>query len=417
MLSIILRKHPNAEVKGDQRGKKGWGNWDEGFDHAFCGCPSRYMPERILLALRSDSPVSRENIGSGLPALECHAVNLHRVLPQSMCRSDRGRWIHVFPGTPHLHALIIHLCNSTWPQEKHPPFSGWCWMSYHSLPPDDLPWFSAYHRDNVHIIPGFLSRNQYPHLSQRCSVFPITTIFCSVFLPFFYPTDHSVLVPVQRFPNASDTHSTVVHPDRQVSDFFRVCMHPRFYRIIFAALLTSAALCARTVILCLHLVLCPSASGASLPFGHSSSFIDGSGAQGGNMPGAVMCTVSGMVSSLRSINWCRRRYVRLRAVCRLARLLVTNEIFQLYYKGYHSLCQHLIITTSSIHHEFDSFDTRNTQMRRVATHLLQKNNPHRGCLRGMGAKRNSTQRRVISGESLYFSSSSSKSSISRAANW
>ena len=84
-------------------------------------------------------------------------------------------------------------------------------------------------------------------------------------MAFFYPIHHIGFVYPQYLSYPTATDSAVVHFDRQLSGFFRVCMPFRVYGIIFAALLTLAALAPRGVIPCLDLLLYPSAFRASFP--------------------------------------------------------------------------------------------------------------------------------------------------------
>ena len=84
-------------------------------------------------------------------------------------------------------------------------------------------------------------------------------------MAFFYPIHHIGLVHFQNFPHATAADSAVVHFDRQFSGFFRVLMPFRVYGVIFAALLTLAALAPRSVIPRPDLVLYLSAFRASFP--------------------------------------------------------------------------------------------------------------------------------------------------------
>ena len=96
---------------------------------------------------------------------------------------------------------------------------------------------------------------------------------------FFYPIHHIGFVYSQNFSHAAAADSAVVHFDCQFSGFFRVRMTFRFYRVIFTALLTLAALTPRAVVPCLNLVLDFSASRAFLPclfcsFSHKIFILD-----------------------------------------------------------------------------------------------------------------------------------------------
>ena len=84
-------------------------------------------------------------------------------------------------------------------------------------------------------------------------------------MAFFYPIHHIGLVHFQNFPHATAADSAVVHFDRQFSGFFRVLMPLQVYGVIFAALLTLAALAPRSVIPRPDLVLYLSAFRASFP--------------------------------------------------------------------------------------------------------------------------------------------------------
>ena len=84
-------------------------------------------------------------------------------------------------------------------------------------------------------------------------------------MAFFYPIHHIGFVYPQYLSYPTATDSAVVHFDRQLSGFFRVCMPFRVYGIIFAALLTLAALAPRGVIPCLDLVFYLSTFWASFP--------------------------------------------------------------------------------------------------------------------------------------------------------
>ena len=74
-------------------------------------------------------------------------------------------------------------------------------------------------------------------------------------LVFFYPIHHIGFVYSQYLSYSTAADSAVVHFDRQFSGFFRIRMPFRVYCVIYAALLTLAALAPRCVVLCLHLVL------------------------------------------------------------------------------------------------------------------------------------------------------------------
>ena len=97
-------------------------------------------------------------------------------------------------------------------------------------------------------------------------------------MAFFYPIHYVGFIHLQDFPYSSATYAAVVHFDCQFSGFFRVFMPFRVYGIIFAALLTLAALAPRGVIPCLDLVFYLSAFRASFPclfcsFSHISYYI------------------------------------------------------------------------------------------------------------------------------------------------
>ena len=81
----------------------------------------------------------------------------------------------------------------------------------------------------------------------------------------FYPVHDIGFAHTQNFSCAAATHPAVVHLDRQFSGFFRILVMFRVYRVIYAALLTLAALAPRPVIPCLDLVLDLSAFWASFP--------------------------------------------------------------------------------------------------------------------------------------------------------
>ena len=87
----------------------------------------------------------------------------------------------------------------------------------------------------------------------------------SLRMAFFYPIHYVGFIHLQDLSYAPATHSAVVHFDCQFSGFFRVFMPLRVNGIIFAALLTLAALAPRRVIPCLDLVLYFSAFRASFP--------------------------------------------------------------------------------------------------------------------------------------------------------
>ena len=95
---------------------------------------------------------------------------------------------------------------------------------------------------------------------------------------FFYPIHYIGLVHPQNFSHAAAADPAVVHFDCQFSGFLRVRMRFRAYGVIYAALLTLAALASRTVVPCLDLVFNLSASWAFLSclfcsFSHFSYFI------------------------------------------------------------------------------------------------------------------------------------------------
>ena len=64
----------------------------------------------------------------------------------------------------------------------------------------------------------------------------------SVRMAFFYPIHYVGFIHLQDLSYAPATHSAVVHFDCQFSGLFRVFMPFRVYGVIFAALLTLAAL-------------------------------------------------------------------------------------------------------------------------------------------------------------------------------
>lgn len=70
---------------------------------------------------------------------------------------------------------------------------------------------------------------------------------------------------MQDFPHGPSADSCIIHFDRQFSGLFRVLFPFRFNRVIYAALLTSAALASRSVVPCLYLVLCLSTFRAFFP--------------------------------------------------------------------------------------------------------------------------------------------------------
>lgn len=67
----------------------------------------------------------------------------------------------------------------------------------------------------------------------------------------FYPIHHIGFVYSQYLPYTTAAYSTVVHFDRQLSGFFWILVTLRVYRVIYAALLTFAALAPRCVVPCL----------------------------------------------------------------------------------------------------------------------------------------------------------------------
>lgn len=113
---------------------------------------------------------------------------------------------------------------------------------------------------------GLHSKNQYS--SSISTIFALCIDRSLLFLrqmAFFYPICHIGFVHLKNFSNTSSTDSAVVHFDCQLSGFFRIFMLFRVYRVIYAALLTFAALASRRIVPCLNLVLCLSAFWASFP--------------------------------------------------------------------------------------------------------------------------------------------------------
>lgn len=133
-----------------------------------------------------------------------------------------------------------------------------CFILTYNLP-HDLPWFPAYHHNHIDVLTRFcprLNRNQYSSSSSNTS-YEISSIGCvlAIVSPFFYPIDYIGFVHVQDLPNGSCAHSCKIHFDRQLSGFFRVLMPLWLNRVIYAALLTLAALTSRFIVPCLYLVL------------------------------------------------------------------------------------------------------------------------------------------------------------------
>ena len=112
--------------------------------------------------------------------------------------------------------------------------------------PHNLPGLSTRHRHNVNIFPrfspGLVLRDQYS--SSSSTTLAPAEDSCLLFLRalFFYPIHYIGFVHPQNFPTPRPLTPAVVHFDCQFSGFFRVCVLFRIYGVIFAALLTLAAL-------------------------------------------------------------------------------------------------------------------------------------------------------------------------------
>ena len=87
----------------------------------------------------------------------------------------------------------------------------------------------------------------------------------SLWLAFFYPIHHIGFIHMQNFSNTSTADSAIVHLQSQFSGFFWICVFLRVYCIVFAALLTFAALAPRTIISRAHLIFSFSTYRAFLP--------------------------------------------------------------------------------------------------------------------------------------------------------
>ena len=97
-------------------------------------------------------------------------------------------------------------------------------------------------------------------------------------MPFFYPVHNIRFVHPQNLSHSTATNPAIVHFDCQFTGLFRVFMPLRVYRVIYAALLTLAALASRRIIPCPDLAFCFSTFWASFPYlycllSHSSYYI------------------------------------------------------------------------------------------------------------------------------------------------
>ena len=121
-----------------------------------------------------------------------------------------------------------------------------------------------YRFSRVFVCP-FRPRNQYSSsnsTTSKCSALPFNF---STSAPFFYPVHHIGMTHPQGFSYPSGAHSSVVHLDCHLSGFFRIRLLFRVYGVIYAALLTLAALTSRSIVPCLDLAFCLSAFRASFP--------------------------------------------------------------------------------------------------------------------------------------------------------
>ena len=113
---------------------------------------------------------------------------------------------------------------------------------------------------------GLYSRNQYS--SSISTVFTLLVDIVSGFsvrMAFFYPIHYIGFVHSQNFSHTSAADSPVVHFDCQFFGFFRILMAFWLNGVIYAALLTLAALAPRAVAPCFHLVFYLSTFRAFLP--------------------------------------------------------------------------------------------------------------------------------------------------------
>lgn len=102
---------------------------------------------------------------------------------------------------------------------------------------------------------GLYPTNQ--HNSSNSTTFTSAVVTGSRFarMLFFYPVHHIGLVHTQDFSHASPADSAIVHFDCQLPGFLRVLMPLQVDGVIFAALLTFAALAPGAVVPCFDRVL------------------------------------------------------------------------------------------------------------------------------------------------------------------
>ena len=97
---------------------------------------------------------------------------------------------------------------------------------------------------------GTSKAHPIPQFCVCCGFF-----FTSCPTDFFYPIHHIGFVYSQYLSYSTSADSAVVHFDCQFSGFFRIRISFRGYCVIYAALLTPAALTSQYVVPCLGLVL------------------------------------------------------------------------------------------------------------------------------------------------------------------